>query len=216
MERLRDRMLEEMKLRNLSPRTIKVYMSNVEAFSKYFGKSPALMGEEKIREYLRYLREEKKLSWSSINVAHNAMRFFYTKTLRRAYCVENIPRSKKEKKLPIVLSKTEVISMLESCRNLKYKTILMAVYSTGCRLSEVTHLKVTDVDSARMTVRIEQGKGKKDRYTTLSEKLLITLREYWRRYRPETYLFTAYDKNRPLGVSVIQREFQDAKKKPAY
>lgn len=216
MGKLKDRMLEEMKLRNLSPRTIKAYISNVEAFSKHFGKSPATMAEKEIREYLHYLREEKKVSWSSINVAHNAMRFFYTKTLQREYCVENIPRSKKEKKLPIVLSKAEVSSILESCRNLKYKTILMAVYSTGCRLSEVTHLKVTDIDSDRMMVRIEQGKGKKDRYTTLSKKLLITLREYWRLYRPQTYIFTAYDKNRPLGVSVIQREFQDAKKKHAY
>lgn len=216
MGSLKDRMREELKLRNLSPRTIKAYISNVEMFSKHFRKSPALMGEEEIREYLRYLREEKKVSWSSINVAHNAMRFFYTKTLKREYSIENIPRSKKEKKLPIVLSKTEVISILESCRNLKYKTILMTVYSTGCRLSEVTHLKVTDIDSKRMTVRIEQGKGKKDRYTSLSKKLLITLREYWRHYRPKGYLFTAYDKNRPLGVSVIQREFQDAKKKLAY
>lgn len=216
MGKLKDSMIEEMKLRNLSPRTIKAYTNSVEKFSGYFDKSPALMGEEEIREYLRYLRDDKKVSWSSINVAHNAMRFFYIKTLKREYCVENIPRAKKENRLPIVLSRGEVKSILESCRNLKYKTILMTVYSTGCRLFEVTKLKVSDIDSKRMTVRIEQGKGRKDRYTTLSKKLLITLREYWIRYRPETYLFTAYDNNRPLGVSVIQKEFQDAKKKPAY
>jgi integrase/recombinase XerD len=142
-----------MKLRNLSPRTIRAYMSHMERYSKLFGKSPASMGEVEIRKYLRYLREERKVSWSNINVAYNAIRFFYIKTLDRKFCVEKIPRPKIEHKLPIVLSKTEVKSIIEASANLKYKTIFMALYSTGCRLSEVSHLKVTDIDSKRMQVR---------------------------------------------------------------
>ncbi len=216
MGKLKDSMVEEMKLRNLSPRTIKAYTDNVEKFSKYFGKSPALINENEIRKYLFYLRDDKKLSWSTINVTHNALKFFYVKILKKEYCIKDVPRGKREKKLPVVLSKSEVKSILESCNNLKYETILKTVYSTGCRVLEVTKLKVSDIDSKRMMVRIEQSKGRKDRYTTLSEKLLVTLREYWRRYRPETYLFTAYDKARPLGVSVVQKAFKDAKKKQAY
>jgi site-specific recombinase XerD len=129
--------------------------------------------------------------------------------------VEKIPRPKTEHKLPIVLSTTEVKSIIEAPANLKHKTILMALYSTGCRLSEVTHLKVTDIDSKRMQVRVEQGKGKKDRYTLLSETLLITLRDYWRKYIPKTWLFFGYDKDNPLTVTSIQRAFKDAKKKLA-
>ena len=213
MERLRDRMLEEMKLRNLSPRTIRAYMSHMERYSKLFGKSPASMGEVEIRKYLRYLREERKVSWSNINVAYNAIRFFYIKTLDRKFCVEKIPRPKIEHKLPIVLSKTEVKSIIEAPANLKYKTIFMALYSTGCRLSEVSHLKVTDIDSKRMQVRVDQGKGRRDRYTLLSETFLITLRDYWCKYTPKTWLFFGCNKDNPLTVTSIQKAFKEAKKK---
>ncbi len=178
MGELKDRMLEEMKSRNLSPLTVSSYMGHLERYSKFFGKSPASMGEVEIREYLRYLREEKKSRWSTINVAYNALRFLYIKTLNRKFSVEKIPRPKTEHKLPIVLAKTEVKSIIEASTNLKHKTILMALYSTGCRISEVSHLKVTDIDSKRMQVRVEQGKGKRDRYTLLSETLLTALRNY--------------------------------------
>ena len=215
MGELRDLMLEEMKSRNLRPLTIGAYMGHMERYTKLFGKSPASMGEVEIRKYLRYLREERKVSWSNINVAYHAIRFFYIKTLNRKFCVEKIPRPKTEHKLPIVLSTTEVKSIIEAPANLKHKTILMALYSTGCRLSEVTHLKVTDIDSKRMQVRVEQGKGKRDRYTLLSETLLITLREYWRKYTPKTWLFFGCNKDNPLSVTSIQRAFKDAKKKLA-
>ncbi len=214
MGKLRDRMLEEMKSRNLSPRTIEAYMSHMERYSKLFGKSPALMGEVEVRKYLRYLREERKVSWSSINVAYNAIRFFYIKTLNMEFCVEKIPRPKSEHKLPIVLSNSEVKSIIKVTSNLKYQTIFMALYSTGCRLSEVSHLKVADIDSKRMQVRVEQGKGKRDRYTLLSETFLIALRDYWRKYSPNTWLFFGCNKDNPLTVSSIQKAFKEAKKKP--
>ncbi len=215
MGKLRDRMLEEMKSRNLSPRTIKAYMSHMERYSKLFGKSPVSMGEAEIRKYLRYLREERKVSWSSINVAYNAIRFFYIKTLNREFCVEKIPRPKGEHKLPIVLSNSEVKSIIEVSANLKYRTIFMALYSTGCRISEVSHLKVTDIDSKRMQVRVEQGKGRRDRYTLLSETFLLALRDYWRKYTPNTWLFFGCNKDNPLTVTSIQKAFKEAKKKPA-
>jgi len=216
MGELRDRMLEEMKLRNLSNKTVKSYMLQMELYSRKFGKSPADLGEVDIRSYMRYLREEKELSSSSINVAYCALKFFYTQTLDRKFCIEKISRPKREKKLPIILSKSEVLSILEEAKNLKYKTILMTIYSTGCRLTEASHLKITDIDSKRMQVRINQGKGKKDRYTILSKKLLTTLREYWKCYRPKEWLFTDLGKKGPLGESVIQKEFKSAKKKLAY
>ena len=184
MGELKDRMLEEMKSRNLSPLTISAYMGHLERYSKFFGKSPASMGEVEIRKYLRYLRDERKSSWSTINVAYNALRFFYIKTINRKFCVEKIPHPKTEHKLPIVLAKSEVKSIIEASANLKHKTIFMALYSTGCRISEISHLKVTDIDSKRMQVRVEQGKGKRDRYTLLSETLLIALRDYWHKYTP--------------------------------
>ena len=215
MGKLRDRMLEEMKSRNLSPRTIKAYMNHMERYSKLFGKSPVSMGEAEIRKYLRYLREERKVSWSSINVAYNAIRFFYIKTLNREFCVEKIPRPKSEHKLPIILSNSEVKSIIEVSANLKYRTIFMALYSTGCRLGEVSHLKVTDIDSKRMQVRVEQGKGKRDRYTLLSETFLMALRDYWRKYTPKTWLFFGCNKDNPLTVTSIQKAFKEAKKKLA-
>ncbi len=216
MGELRDRMLEEMKLRNLSQKTVKSYIMQMEMYAKMFGRSPADLGEVDIRNYMRYLREEKELSSSSINVAYCALKFFYTQILDRKFCIEKISRPKREKKLPIILSKSEVRSILEKAKNLKYKTKLMTIYSTGSRLMEATHLKITDIYSKRMQVRINQGKGKKDRYTILSKTLLTTLREYWRCYRPKQWLFTGIGKEGPLGESVVQKEFQEAKKKLAY
>jgi len=216
MGELQDRMIEEMKLRNLSEKTIKSYIREMLVYTKRYGKSPANLGEPEIRAYLKYLREEKGLSSSSLNVSYSALRFFYTNILNRKFCVEKISRPKREKKLPIVLSQDEVKRIIENCRNEKYKTILMAVYSTGCRLAEAVRLKITDIDRDRKTVRIEQGKGKKDRYSILSQTLLIKLSEYWKLYRPKSYFFTAYNPNIHIGESVVQVEFRAAKKKQVF
>ncbi len=129
--------------------------------------------------------------------------------------MEKIPRPKSEHKLPIVLSNSEAKSIIKATSNLKYRPIFMALYSIVCRLSEVSHLKVTDIDSKRMQVRGEQGKGKRDRYTLLSETFLMELRDYWCKYRPKTWLFFGCNKDNPLTVSSIQKTFKEAKKKLA-
>ncbi len=212
---LRDQMQMDMELRNLSPRTIQAYVWHVAAYTRLFGRSPAEMGEEQIRSYLHYLRTERKVSWSNVNIAYSALKFFYVNTLHRDWRVDKIPRPKKEKKLPVVLSPSEVKRIFDAVGDLKHRVILMTIYSAGLRVSEVAHLKVTDIDSQRMQIRVDQGKGKKDRYTLLSETLLKDLREYWSVNRPQTWLFPGGKKGHPILECTIQKVFKEAKKKPA-
>lgn len=213
MGKLRDKMTMEMELRNLSSKTIKSYMWYMTDFTRTCGKSPADMSEEEIRKYLYHLKFKKKVSWSSTNVAYSALKFFYTKVLEREWNISKIPRPKSEKKLPIVLSCSEVKNILDAISNLKRRVILMTIYSTGLRINEATHLKIMDIDSSRMMIRVEQGKGKKDRYTLLSELLLEELRKYYKVYRPTLWLFPGGKDNQPISTSIIQRTFKKAKKK---
>jgi len=212
MGRLRDQMLKEMELRNFSPRTVQAYVGHVTAFTRLFGKSPAQMAEKEIRDYLHHLRAERKLSWSNVNIAYSALKFFYVSTLHREWQVDKIPRPKTEKKLPVVLSLSEVKRILDATPNLKHRVILMTTYSAGLRVSETAHLKVTDIDSKRMQIRVEQGKGKRDRYTLLSEALLKDLRAYWRVCRPRVWLFPSNRKGYPISTSTIQKIFKEAKR----
>ena len=216
MGRLRDQMLKEMEMRNLSPRTIQAYVGHVTAFTRLFGKSPAQMGEKEIRDYLYHLRAERKLSWSNVNIAYSALKFFYMNTLHREWQVDKIPRPKTEKKLPVVLSSSEVKRIVDATCNLKHRVILMTTYSAGLRVSETAHLKVTDIDSKRMQIRVDQGKGKRDRYTLLSEALLKDLRAYWRICRPRSWLFPGSRKGYPISACTVQKIFKEAKKKPAF
>jgi site-specific recombinase XerD len=214
MGRLQDEMVKAMELKNYSPRTIEAYVAHMKAFTRLFKKSPAEMGEEEVRQYLHYLRTVKKVSTSNINIAYSALKFFYVEVLHRDWHVEKIPRPKKEKRLPIVLAPSEIRRLLEATDNLKYRVILMTIYSAGLRISEAAHLKITDIDSKRMVIRVEQGKGKRDRYTLLSPALLESLRHYYKAYRPRIWLFEGQRPHQPLGVESIQRAFRDAKKKP--
>ncbi len=213
MGKLRDQMIMELELRNRSPNTIKAYVGHMVSFVKYFNKSPDLMGENEIRQYLHYLVKQKKASWSSINISYNAFKFFYTKTLHRKWNVEHIPRPKGSNSLPIVLSRSEVIKIFDSTRNKKHRVILMTTYSAGLRVSEVAHLKVANIDSSRMTIFVEKGKGQKDRYINLSEVLLKELREYYKRYRPQKWLFPGQNPTNPIDKSTIQTIFRKAKEK---
>ena len=215
MGKLRDQMIKEMELRNFSLRTIQAYVWHVTAFTKLFGKSLAQMGEKEIRDYLHHLRAERKLSWSNVNIAYSALKFFYMNTLHREWQVDKIPRPKTEKKLPVVLSPSEVKKILDAAPNLKHRVILMTTYSAGLRVSETAHLKVTDIDSARMQIRVDQGKGRRDRYTLLSETLLNDLRAYWRGYHPRGWMFPGNRKGYPISTCTIQKIFKEAKKKPA-
>jgi len=215
MGALRDRMLANMRLNNLSPRTIEAYLWHMTEFTKYFRKAPDLLGEEEVQQYLLYLLEERKVSWSNINVGYSALKYFYVKTLYRDWQIHKIPRPKGERRLPVVLSSRELQKLFSVIRNKKHLVILKTIYSAGLRIGEATHLKIHHIEKDSMRIRVEQGKGRKDRYTLLSEKVLEDLRDYWRTYRPSNWLFCGRDKNKPLSVSAIQAAFRKAKKKPA-
>ncbi len=205
MTSLRQRMIQDLRIRNYSPRTIDTYIRAVAKFAEHFGKSPHVLGAEHIREYQIYLVEEKKASWSLFNQAVCALRFFYNVTLGRKEMIEHIPFSKKERKLPVVLSAGELGRLFQAVPNLKHRTVLMTMYGTGLRISEAVNLRVQDIDSERMVLRVCQGKGHKDRYAPLSRTLLEALRRYWAVYRPRYYLFPGSPPDRPLGVSGVQR-----------
>ncbi len=211
MGKLKNKMLQRMVLRNFSKRTIQIYLFHMKRFVAHYGKSPDLLGKEEIEEYLFSLYKQKA-SGSGIVQAYSALKFFYSVCLERPWELDKIPRPKTEKKLPVVLSPDEVKSIFQCVNNTKYKIILMTIYSAGLRVSEALKLKIKDIDSKRMEIRIEQGKGKKDRYTLLSGVLLNKLREYYKQYRPVYWLFPGREGN-PLCNSTIQRVFGRAKKK---
>lgn len=208
MTPLRQRMLEEMRLRNLSIRTQETYVSQVSKFAKYFGKSPELLGPEEIREYQLYLIE-KNVSWSVFNQTVCALKFLYSKTLKIPAGIEEIPFAKTPKKLPELLSPEEVKTVLEQINDFKYRVALTTIYAAGLRLQECLHLKIRDIDSKRMVIRVEQGKGMKDRYVMLSERLLKLLRDYYRTMRPRgEYLFESRRNPKiPMAESGLQRAF---------
>ena len=207
MGKLRDQMEMDMKLRGLSPRTISCYLSCMKNIAIHFGKSPAELEEEEIRGYLHHLIEERKASQAVINQSYSALKFFFEKTLQKPWDALKIPRSKQKKKLPVVLSMQEVKSIISATSNLKYRAILMTVYSAGLRVGEVTRLKVSDIDSERMMIRVDDGKGMKDRYTLLGERNLDILRRYFKKYHPKGWLFPGKNPSVPLGVSSVQKVF---------
>jgi len=168
------------------------------------------MGEEEIRGYLHYLITEKKVSQSSINQAYSAMKFFYETSLGRVWNATRIPRSKIRKKLPVVFSLQEVRSLLASVDNLKHQALLTTIYSAGLRLGEATKLRPSDIDSKRMTILVQGGKGNKDRYTVLGERTLELLRLYYKVYRPVQWLFPSRDSGKPLSGASVQRVFKKA------
>jgi integrase/recombinase XerD len=161
MTTLRQRMIDDLKVRNRSARTIQSYIAQVANFARHFGKSPELLGPEEIRQYQVYLVEERHVSWSHFNQAVCALRFFYRHTLGRDWVVTHIPFPRQPRKLPVVLSQAEVIRLFDAIRSLKLRAMLMTAYAAGLRLSEVTHLHVSDIDSERMVIRVRQGKARR-------------------------------------------------------
>lgn len=211
MTPLRQRMLEDMQIRNFAENTQEQYIIYVAAFAKHFGKSPGNLGLEEIRSYQLYLLKQKEVCPGTLNVAVSALRFLYGVTLERDWDIQMIPYAKKPKKLPIVLSCQEVARLFHAVNNLKYRTALMTTYAAGLRGGEVTQLKVTDIDSDRMCIRVEQGKGRKDRYVMLSPKLLHHLRQYWKEYKPPDWLFTG-QRGGHLPISTLQAVCKAARK----
>jgi site-specific recombinase XerD len=204
-------MIEDMQIRNLAVSTQQEYIQQVSLFARYFNKSPELLGTEQIRAYQLYLTNQKKLSTSSILIVLAALRFLYKVTLKRDWSLDDaIPIPKKPKKLPVILSPQEVRQFLDSVKNREHHAILATCYAAGLRISEAVALRPHAIDSQRMVIRVEQGKGRKDRYTLLSPKLLEILRAWWRAERPKDWLFPGY-LHQHIGISAVEDECREAR-----
>ena len=213
MTPLRQRMTEDMQVRNLSPHTQTSYVQQVSRFARHFNKSPEKLGPEEIRTYQVYLTNEKKLAPGSVLIAVAALRFLYKVSLKRQWPFDEvIPAPKKPQKLPVVLSPEEVLHFLECVGSTKQRAILTTCYAAGLRISETVRLKFTDIDGQRMVIRVDQGKGQKDRYVMLSPKLLETLRNYWRAVRPKSWLFEGDIADHPITRSAVEVACQKARR----
>lgn len=211
MTPLRTRMTEDMQIRNLSPHTQASYAQQVSLFARHFNRSPEELGPEDIRSYQVYLTNEKKLAPSSVLIAVCALRFLYRVTLRKDWVFEDmIPAPKKPQTLPVVLSPEEVLHFLDCVQHIKHRTILTTCYAAGLRISETIRLKPNHIDSQRMVIRVEQGKGQKDRYVMLSPKLLESLRHWWRTERPTEWLFPGDIPGAPISRSAVESACQKA------
>jgi integrase/recombinase XerD len=210
MTPLRQRMLEDMSIRNFAENTQLSYLQQVSAYAKFFDRSPDKLGPQEVRAYQIHLVQVRKLEASSVGIATSALRFLYRVTLKQTWAPDDIPMPKKPFKLPIVLSPGEVMHFLESVDSLKHRTILMTAYAAGLRVSEATHLQVTDIDSQRMVLRVDQGKNRKDRYVMLSPRLLEELRVYWKAVRPKTWLFPGEIPGRPITRDAVGLACQKA------
>jgi integrase/recombinase XerD len=205
MTPLRRRMIEDMKLKNLAPRTIEIYTGRVVAFARHFGRSPDALGREEVRSFLLHLVQEKHVSWSVYNQTVAALRFLYEVTLDRQGVMVRVPCPKQPKRLPTVLSLEETARFFAAVLSIKHRAILMTAYAAGLRISEVVALRVDDIDSQRMVLRVRQGKGRKDRNVMLSPRLLALLREYWKVARPAEWLFPGEIPGRPITVGTVHR-----------
>jgi site-specific recombinase XerD len=204
-------MIEDMKLRNLSASTQDNYVRYVAGLAGYFGKSPDRLGPKEVRAYQLYLVRERGLCANSMSVVASALKFFYRVTVPRDWAVEEIPAPKQPRRLPVVLSGEELVRFFNAVDNIKYRAILMTAYATGLRLSEITHLRLRHIDSQRMTIRVEQGKGRKDRYVLLSPRLLSVLRAYWQTCRPKDWLFPGRAPDRPISAASVGRVCNQAR-----
>ena len=202
MSPLRRRMIEDMTVRNLSPATQRSYLHAVTKFSQYFGRSPERLDLEDVRAFQVHL-VSNGISWPGLNQTVCALRFFYGVTLGHGEIPERIPYAREPRKLPLVLSADEVVRFLEAVPSLKTRAALTTAYAAGLRASEAVGLKVADIDSGRMVIRVEHGKGGKDRYVMLSTQLLDILRTYWRLARPRHWLFPGREESKPIDVQVL-------------
>jgi len=205
MTPLRRRMIDDMTLRNFTPKTIQAYVRCVARFARYFHCSPERLGPEHVRAYLLHLRQERNASMSYYNQTRCALRFFYRVTLGRDDVPASIVPARQPHTLPVVLSGDEVARLFAAIGNLKHLAILMTTYAAGLRVSEVARLRVEDIDSQRMVIHVRQGKGQKDRYVMLSPRLLEILRNYWKAVRPRGYLFPGTAPDQPIAVNSVHK-----------
>jgi len=207
---LRRRMIEDMTIRNLSPATQRSYLHAVSKFSRHFDRSPDRLGLDEVHAFQVHL-VATGISWPSLNQIVCALRFFYGVTLGQATIPERIAYAREPQKLPVVRSADEVVRFLEAIPSLKSRTALTTVYAAGLRVSEAVMLKIADIDSSRMVIRVEHGKGSKDRYVMLSPQLLRILRGYWRLARPKRWLFPGRDEERPLEQTALHAACRSAR-----
>jgi site-specific recombinase XerD len=204
MTPLRQKMIEDMKVRRFAERTQYAYVRYVGKFAAHFGRSPDRLGSQHVHAFQMHLLENG-FGYSTLKQVVLALRFLYGVTLRRHWFVEMIPHPKQDRRLPTVLNREQVLKLLDCIGNIKHRAILAACYAGGLRVSEVSHLHVSDIDSQRMLIHIRRGKGGKGRMVPLSEKLLSILREYWRHVRPRDWLFPGRDRDRPISPRSVQR-----------
>lgn len=215
MTHLRKMMLEELQLRNYAKTTIDSYIRAVEDFSRYFNCSPDRLGPRHIREYQAALFQKRKFSPNTVTQHLAALRFFYVKTLKKAWSITETPYPKKAVHLPTILSQEEVARLIDAALTPYHRTLLMTLYATGVRRAELTHLKVSNVDSKRMVIHVQGGKGRKDRDVLLSPKLLEELRTHWHRLRrkPSVWLFPGnrhHSGNQPIDTKVVWHACKEA------
>ena len=207
MSPLRQRLIDDLRIRNYSPRTIEAYVAGVARLAKHFQRSPDQLGVEQLRQFQLHLLEQQ-VSWSLFNVVVASLRFFYGTTLGRPDDVPFIAYGKRQRSLPAVLSVEEVRALFAATRPGRDRVLLQTAYACGLRINELVHLQVSDIDSARMVVVVRQGKGRKDRQVPLSARLLEELRQEWRTHRSRPWLFPGQTPERPLHPSNVQRMFQ--------
>jgi integrase/recombinase XerD len=203
MTPLRKRFIDDLRLRNYSPRTIEIYIDGVCRLARYFKRSPDQLDAEEIRRFQLHLIEQKG-SWCVFNQTVCALRFLYTVTLGQPDMIGRIPFAKKPKKLPVVLSPEEVMQFLDTAKQVRDRSLLDVCYTCGLRVSELVSLQVSDIDSRRMVIRV-LGKGQKERLVPISPRLLQVLRTYWLRYRPKTWLFPGVDLDKRLTENTVRR-----------
>jgi integrase/recombinase XerD len=208
MTPLRQRFIDDLRLRNLSPQTVKAYVAGVVRFARHFGRSPGELGAEEVRSFQLHLLHQRA-TWSLFNQTVCALRFLYGVTLGRPEVVHALPYGKKPNKLPSVLSPEEVTQLIKAARPGRERLMVQTAYACGLRINELLHLQVADIDSGRMVVVVRQGKGGKDRLVPLSPRLLSELRSYWREYRPATWLFPGKIPDRPVRDGTVHRWFQE-------
>lgn len=213
MSELRTRMVDDMTIRGMARKTRDSYLRTVTGLAAYYHRSPDDLSDREVQSYLLYLMRERKLSWSSCNVAVSGLRFFYHQTLRREKTTFKIPGPRRPSRLPEILSREEVARLFAHTGLPRHRVLLMIAYASGLRVSELVRLRVRDIDSDRMTIRVEQGKGAKDRYTLLSPRLLQEMRGYWQLERPFPWLFPMRKEARPMNPTTAQRIYIGAKRR---
>lgn len=219
MSKLKENFIRDMQIKGYSEKTQKSYLMHLKGITHYYKKSPEYMESEEIKNYLHYMLNEMGYSNDYIRGCYSALRFFYSTTLQKDWSKFSIPQARRKRKLPEVLSIEEIDRLFSVTTNLKHRAILMVIYSSGLRVSEGCNLRVGDIDSKRMALRVRNGKGDYDRYTVLSELTLKSLRAYWKEQGPrsnydsDTYLFPGGVKGKPLTTRTVQRVFKESKYK---